>query len=79
MTSYITLGKESLESSRQYKRYSDQFKLNAVELYLITEKSYQELAAEFEMNDPTRLASWLATFVTMELMVFLSRRDDRPK
>ena len=61
VTSYKTLGKDSLKRSRQNKSYSVQFKLDAVELYLTTEMSYQELATELEMNDPTRLAGWVVT------------------
>ena len=61
VTSYKTLGKDSLKRSRQNKSYSVQFKLDAVELYLTTEMSYRELANELELNDPTRLASWVRT------------------
>ena len=42
--SYNELGDNGLICSRQNKKYSFQFKLSVVELYLSSEVSYQELA-----------------------------------
>ncbi len=39
-------GIEGLHRSRQNKVYDSNFKLNAVNLYLTSEKSYRELAQE---------------------------------
>ena len=41
---YRAMGKDGLQRSRKKEIYSFQFKVNAVELYLSTEISYQELA-----------------------------------
>ena len=40
---YRRVGKDGLQRSRKNETYSFQFKVNAVELYLSTEISYQEL------------------------------------
>ena len=41
---YREFGEEGLMRSRQNKKYTFQFKLSMVELYLSSEVSYQELA-----------------------------------
>lgn len=75
--SYKAMGKESLKRSRQNKSYSVQFKVNAVELYLTTEMSYQTLAIELEMTNPSLLARWVQVFHS-EGIEGLSNAKGRP-
>ena len=56
------MGKESLKRSRQIKSYSVQFKRDAVELYLTTEVSYQDLAIALDVNNPALLANWVRKY-----------------
>lgn len=49
--SYKTLDKDSLKRSHQNKSYPVQFKIDAVELYLTTEMSYQDLATELKWKN----------------------------
>lgn len=77
VASYKAMGKESLKRSRQNKSYSVQFKINAVELYLTTEMSYQNLAIELEMNNPSLLAKWVQVFHS-EGIEGLSKAKGRP-
>ncbi len=57
ITAYKNFGEEGLYRSRKKINYTSEFKLNAVELYLTTELSYQELAGQLNMNNPSILTN----------------------
>ena len=48
--------------SRQNKKYSFQFKLSVVELYLSSEVSYQELAISQGINNSSLITKWVNDF-----------------
>lgn len=50
---YREFGEEGLMRSRQNKKYTFQFKLSMVELYLSSEVSYQELALSQGTSNPS--------------------------
>ncbi|MFS7393449.1 transposase [Carnobacterium maltaromaticum] len=58
MNNYRKLRTEDLLCSRQNKTYSVQFKLDAIELYLTTEMSCQEVAKQFGMTNSSIIANW---------------------
>ena len=60
--SYNELGDNGLIRSRQNKKYSFQFKLSVVELYLSSEVSYQELALSQGINNSTLIVGWVNDF-----------------
>ena len=60
--SYQRIGDEGLLRSRQQKKYSFEYKLHVVELYLSNEVSYQELALQEGINNPAMLAKWVNAF-----------------
>ena len=60
--SYQRLGDEGLLRSRQQKKYSFEYKLHVVELYLSNEVSYQELALQEGINNPAMLVKWVKDF-----------------
>jgi len=62
VAAYRELGKEGLLRSRQNKKYSFQFKLSVVELYLSSEISYQELALSQGINNPSLITRWVNDF-----------------
>ena len=62
VNAYNTLGAEGLKRSRQKKVYSFEFKLHAVELYLSSEVSYQELANTLQLNNHSLLVRWVNDF-----------------
>ncbi|MDK8223970.1 transposase, partial [Enterococcus faecalis] len=62
INAYKELGEEGLLRSQKNKNYSVQFKLDAIELYLTTEVSYQEVANLLKMNNPSLIANWLRTY-----------------
>ena len=57
--SYQRLGDEGLLRSRQQKKYSFEYKLHVVKLYLSNEVSYQELAFQEGINNPAMLTKWV--------------------
>ena len=59
---YAEFGDEGLRRSRGNKTYTYEFKLNAVELYLSSEVSYQELALSQGINNSALLAKWVNDF-----------------
>ena len=59
---YEKLGIDGLKRSRQQKKYSFEYKLHVVELYLSNEVSYQELALQEGINNPALLTKWVNNF-----------------
>ena len=62
VAAYRVNGIEGIARSRQKKKYSFQFKLRAVELYLSTETSYQELALSLGIKTPSLLTAWVQRY-----------------
>ena len=62
--SYKKFGDKGLMRSRKQEKYSFQFKLHVVELYLTTEVSYQELALSQGINNPSMITKWVNDYRT---------------
>ena len=62
VASYKKFGKEGIMRSRKNNKYSFQFKLSVVELYLLSKVSYQELALSQGINNPSMIARWVKDF-----------------
>ncbi|GAA3255463.1 hypothetical protein GCM10017706_07460 [Lactococcus lactis subsp. hordniae] len=56
VNSYKEFGEEGLRRKKHNAAYSTQFKLNAVNLYLTTGKSYREIANELKINNSAQIA-----------------------
>ena len=59
INAYKEFGDDGLKKSRENKKYTFEFKLHVVELYLTTEVSYQELALTVGLNNPAVIAKWV--------------------
>jgi len=59
---YQSYGDEGLLRSRKNTKYSFEYKLHVIELYLSSEVSYQELALSLKINNPTLLTKWVNDF-----------------
>ena len=59
VATYERFGDEGLMRSRKKEKYSFQFKLFMVESYLTSEISYQELALQNNMNNPSLIIKWV--------------------
>ena len=62
VNAYKSQGYEGLKVKRQNTQYTLEFKLNVVNLYLTGEMSYQSLANELKMNNPSMIARWVMDF-----------------
>ncbi len=62
VAAYKQYGDSGLMRSRRQKIYSFEQKLSVVELYLTSELSYQELALQEGIYNPTLIAKWVNDF-----------------
>ena len=62
VNTFKSQGYEGLKVSRKNNNYSFEFKLNVVNLYLKGEMSYQTLANQFKINNPSLIARWVIDF-----------------
>ena len=62
VNAYESQGYDGLKASRKKNNYSLDFKLSLVNLYLTGEMSYQSLANEFKINNPSMIARWVKEF-----------------
>ena len=62
IASYKEFGDAGLMRSRKNNKYTFEFKLHVVELYLSTEVSYQELALSQGINNSLLITKWVNDF-----------------
>lgn len=77
VNNYQKYGKEGLQQSEKNKSYSVDFKINAIETYLTSNKSYREVANSLDMKNPSLIANWLRRF-REEGIEGLSNKKGRP-
>ena len=62
VNAYKSQGYEGLKVKRENAQYTLEFKLNVVNLYLTGGMSYQSLANELKINNPSIIARWVIDF-----------------
>ena len=62
VNNYKFLGDDGLMRSRKQSKYSFEYKLHVVELYLSSEVSYQELAISQGIHNPAQICKWVNDF-----------------
>jgi len=62
VSNYKAFGDSGLLRSRKKEVYSFKKKLSVVELYLSSELSYQELAIQEGISNPSMIATWVSRF-----------------
>ena len=62
INTYKALGDKGLMRSRKRTNYSFEKKLSVVELYLSSEISYQELAIQEGITNPSMISHWVSRF-----------------
>lgn len=77
INAYQTLGIEGLKRSRKNNSYSVDFKLKAITMYETSEKSYQEVANELGLNNPSIICRWCKEYHDHGIEG-LSRKRGRP-
>lgn len=77
VAAYNIFGEEGLVRRRKNQTYSLDFKLHVVELYLTTEVSYQELALQVGINNPSLLTKWVNIYQVAGLDGLKEKRKGR--
>ena len=62
LAAYKEFGDEGLKRSRKKENYSFEKKLSVVELYLSSEISYQDLAIQEGITNPSMIVNWVNRF-----------------
>ncbi|MDU1878440.1 MAG: transposase [Finegoldia magna] len=62
VNAYKSQGYEGIKVKRKNTQHTLEFKLNVVNLYLTGEMSYQSLANELKINNPSMIARWVNDF-----------------
>lgn len=78
VNSYKEFGEEGLRRKQHNATYPTQFKLNAVNLYLTTGKSYREIANELKINNSAQIARWVLDYRENGELAF-SKTRGRPR
>ena len=75
---YKSQGIEGLKVKRKNTKYPLEFKLNVVNLYLTGEMSYQSLANELKINNPSIIARWVNDFREKGIEGLKPKKRGRP-
>lgn len=78
INAFKSQGYEGLKVSRKNNNYTFEFKKNIVKLYLTGEMSYQELANQFKINNPSLIARWVIDFRNQGLDGLKPKKRGRP-
>ena len=76
---YKQFGDKGLMRSRHNEKYSFERKLSVVELYLSSELSYQELALQEGILNPTQIVKWVNDFRVVGPDALRPRKKGRKK
>ena len=79
VANYKAFGDEGLMRSRQQEKYSFEKKLSVVEFYLSNEISYQELAIQEGITNPSMIAVWVSRFRVAGPEALRSRKKGRKR
>ena len=78
VNAYESQGYDGLKVSRRNNNYSLDFKLNVVNLYLTGEMSYQNLANELKINNPSIIVRWVREFRERGIEGLRAKKRGRP-
>ena len=76
---YQTFGDKGLMRSRKQEKYSFKKKISVVELYLSSEISYQDLALQEGITNPSMIANWVNRFRAAGPDALRARKKGRKK
>ena len=79
VNNYNKFGDDGLKRSRKKESYSFEKKLSVVELYLSSEISYQDLALQEGITNPSMIANWVNRFRAAGPDALRSRKKGRKK
>ena len=79
VNAYKEFGVAGLQRKRQNSAYDSKFKLNAVNLYLTSEKSYREVANQLGINNSALVARWVLDYRQKGEFAFVQKPRGRPR
>ena len=78
VNAYKSQGYEGLKVKRKNTHYTLEFKLKVVNLYLTGEMSYQSLANELKINNPSIITRWVKDFREKGIEGLKPKKRGRP-
>ena len=78
VSAYKAHGYEGLKVKRKNTQYTLEFKLDVVNLYLTGEMSYQSLANELKINNPSIITRWVNDFRKKGIEGLKPKKRGRP-
>lgn len=78
VNAYKSQGYEGLKVKRKNTQYTLEFKLNVVNLYLTGEMSYQSLANDLKINNPSMITRWVNDFREKGIEGLKPKKRGRP-
>ena len=78
VNAYKSQGYEGLKVKRKNTQYTLEFKLKVVNLYLTGEMSYQSLANELKINNPSIITRWVTDFREKGIEGLKPKKRGRP-
>ena len=78
VNNYKQFGDEGLMRSRNNRAYSVEFKLEAITRYETSECSYQQLALELGLTNPSMIVNWRRKYREEDLEGLLPHKRGRP-
>ena len=78
VNAYKSQGYEGLKVKRENTQYTLEFKLNVVNLYLTGEMSYQSLANNLKINNPSIITRWVTEYREKGIEGLRSKKRGRP-
>ena len=64
---------EGLKERKSKTKYTSEFKQSVVELYLTSILSYQQIALQYGINNPTLIARWKSEYIKDGVNAFVER------
>ena len=78
VNAYKSQGYEGLKVKRENTQYTLEFKLNVVNLYLTGEMSYQSLANNLKINNPSIITRWVTEYREKGIEGLRPKKRGRP-
>ena len=79
VSNYRHFGDDGLRRSRQKQKYTFEFKLHVVELYLTSELSYQELALQVGMPNSSQITRWVLDYKAAGVDALKTKKKGRKR
>ena len=74
INNYKHFGKDSLRRSRQQQTYTTEFKVHVIESYLSGELSYQQLAIQMGITNPSLITRWVSEYRAAGLEALMPKK-----